>query len=117
MCLCNAYRSFTDLHRRHTLFSLATPSVFDDFLIIKDASNDVIDFYIRNHNVRFGGQGYKLNAWNSVCSTWDSASGVVQLWLDGKPSSRKFISGSNINGPIIIIFGQVQFFSIIFKKE
>ncbi|XP_042279593.1 C-reactive protein-like [Thunnus maccoyii] len=102
-------RSFTDLRRTHSLFSLATPSAFNDFLIFKRSANHEIELYGRDHLVVFGEQDYKLNMWHSICSTWDSASGLGQLWLDGKPSSRKFTrSGSNINGPIIIVLGQEQ---------
>uniref|UniRef100_A0A7N6BDX5 Pentraxin family member n=1 Tax=Anabas testudineus TaxID=64144 RepID=A0A7N6BDX5_ANATE len=51
----------------------------------------------------------ELNVWHSICSTWDSASGLGQVWLDGKPSSRKFISSeSNIKGSILIVLGQEQ---------
>ncbi|GAA6227077.1 C-reactive protein-like isoform X1 [Lates japonicus] len=47
--------------------------------------------------------------WHSICTTWDSASGLVQLWFDGQPSIRKFItSRSNIRGSLIIILGQEQ---------
>uniref|UniRef100_A0A673BGC7 Pentraxin family member n=1 Tax=Sphaeramia orbicularis TaxID=375764 RepID=A0A673BGC7_9TELE len=92
------FRSFTDLRRVHSFFSLATPSVFNEIRILKEGNN-----------VEVAGQGYKLNTWQSICTTWDSASGLVQLWLDGKPSSRKFISsGSNISGPIVIVLGQDQ---------
>ncbi|KAK5608442.1 hypothetical protein CRENBAI_025371 [Crenichthys baileyi] len=57
----------------------------------------------------FEGLDLKLNKWHSICATWDSTSGVVQLWLDGEPSNRKFASsGSNINGPIIVALGQDQ---------
>ncbi|XP_037640545.1 serum amyloid P-component-like isoform X2 [Sebastes umbrosus] len=102
-------RSFTDLRRVHSLFSMATPSVANDFLIFKDGANDEIDLWIKNNHVDIRGQDYKLNTWHSICTTWDSASGLVQLWLDGKPSSRKFISsGSSISGPIIIVLGQEQ---------
>uniref|UniRef100_A0A673BK72 Pentraxin family member n=1 Tax=Sphaeramia orbicularis TaxID=375764 RepID=A0A673BK72_9TELE len=86
----------------HLQFSMK--SVFS-----KSLAADVMDFYIRGNNVEVAGQGYKLNTWQSICTTWDSASGLVQLWLDGKPSSRKFISsGSNISGPIVIVLGQDQ---------
>ena len=104
---CYAYRSFTDLSRVHSFFSLATPSASNDFLIAKIPAN--IEVWARSKYAYIGGQDYKLNTWHSICSTWDSASGLVQVWLDGKPSSRKFVSsGSNINGPIIIVLGQVQ---------
>ncbi|XP_059196194.1 C-reactive protein-like [Centropristis striata] len=102
-------RSFTDLRRTYSLFSLATPFVFNDLLIFKRAATDEIEFAIRNNHIVFGGQDYKLNTWHSICTTWDSATGLAQLWLDGKPSSRKSLStGSHISGPIIIVFGQDQ---------
>ncbi|XP_036931786.1 serum amyloid P-component-like [Acanthopagrus latus] len=101
-------RSFTDLRRGHSLFSLATPSVDNDFQIYKDDAHDQMNLHVRNHYVYFAGQNYKLNTWHSLCSTWDSASGLAQLWLDGKPSSWKLSSKSSINGPIIIVLGQEQ---------
>ncbi|XP_035528322.1 C-reactive protein-like [Morone saxatilis] len=111
-------RSITDLRRTHSLFSLATPSAFNDFLIFKTAPSDEFHLYVRDKSVPFVGNDYKINTWHSVCSTWDSTSGVVQLWLDGKPSIRKFVSsGSNINGPIIIVLGQVQFFCTIYTRN
>ncbi|XP_008275287.1 serum amyloid P-component-like [Stegastes partitus] len=102
-------RSFTDLERGHSLFSLATPSVFNDLMIFKTAVIDQFSLYIRDAFASVRGQDYKLNTWHSLCVTWDATSGLIQLWLDGKHSSRKFISsGSNINGPIIIVLGQDQ---------
>uniref|UniRef100_A0A3Q3W5C6 Pentraxin family member n=1 Tax=Mola mola TaxID=94237 RepID=A0A3Q3W5C6_MOLML len=102
-------RSFTDLSRSHSLFSLATPSFANDFLIWKETEEGQLSIYVRNQRVTFIGQNYKVNTWHSICATWDSASGVAQLWLDGMFSSRKFVSsGSNITGPITIILGQEQ---------
>lgn len=104
-----AHRSFTDLSRSHSLFSLATPSSANDFLIWKETEEGQLSIYVRNQRVTFIGQNYKVNTWHSICATWDSASGVAQLWLDGMFSSRKFVSsGSNITGPITIILGQVE---------
>ncbi|KAL7393308.1 hypothetical protein ABVT39_009220 [Epinephelus coioides] len=101
-------RYFTDLGRDYSLFSLATPSADNALLIYKWAASDQIHLSIRNSAADFRGQDYRLNTWHSVCATWDSASGVGQMWLDGKPSSRKFISsGSDISGPIIIVLGQI----------
>ncbi|XP_070822872.1 mucosal pentraxin-like [Chaetodon trifascialis] len=102
-------RFFTDLSRNYGLFSLATPSLANDFLIFKEAGNNETDVHINNQKVDFRGQNYNLNTWHSICSTWDSVSGLAQLWVNGKPSSRKFVSsGSKINGPIIIVLGQEQ---------
>uniref|UniRef100_A0A3Q1EX37 Pentraxin family member n=1 Tax=Acanthochromis polyacanthus TaxID=80966 RepID=A0A3Q1EX37_9TELE len=85
-------RSFTDLKRDHSLFSLATPSADNDFLIFKRAPSDVYNLWARGQYTSVFGQDYKLNTWHSVCSTWNAVSGVMQLWLDGKPSSRKFVN-------------------------
>ncbi|KAM9352901.1 uncharacterized protein ABDE67_005290 [Symphorus nematophorus] len=102
-------RSFTDLDRDHGIFSLATPSADNDFLIFWHALRDEMKVFIKNIDVLFGGVDYKLNTWHSICSTWDSESGQVQLWFDGQPLMRKFVtSGSNIRGPTIIILGQEQ---------
>ncbi|KAM9852750.1 mucosal pentraxin-like isoform 2-T2 [Aulostomus maculatus] len=100
-------RSFTDLSRGHTLFSLATPSSYNGFVIYKSPTIDAIDLDIDNKMVQFSGQEYKQNMWHSLCSTWDSQSGLSQLWLDGKPSSKKYIGGQNIREPFIIL-GQEQ---------
>ncbi|XP_044063284.1 C-reactive protein-like [Siniperca chuatsi] len=103
------HRSFTDLKRDHILFSLATPSNTNGFLIFWDETNKEIEPHIRDKKSEFRGWDYKPNMWHSVCTTWDSVSGLVQLWLDGQPSIRKFISsGSTISGPTIIILGQEQ---------
>ncbi|XP_035989170.1 serum amyloid P-component-like isoform X2 [Fundulus heteroclitus] len=102
------FRYFTDLKRAHALFSLALPSKDNAFLLFK-SKLDSLNMWVNNNYATFEGLDFKLNKWHSVCATWDAASGLVQLWLDGKPSNRKFVSsGSNINGPIIITLGQEQ---------
>ncbi|XP_068564631.1 C-reactive protein-like [Cebidichthys violaceus] len=103
------HRSFTDLNRDHTLFSLATPNFANDFLIFWDETNKGIAPHIKNVKTVYKGWDYKSNMWHSICTTWDSESGLVQLWFDGQPSMKKFISsGSNISGSTIIILGQEQ---------
>ncbi|CAJ1069187.1 C-reactive protein-like [Xyrichtys novacula] len=102
-------RTFTDLDRGHAPFSLATPGVANAFVIFGSAKDNEVTMSVRNKEVRFRELGYKTNTWHSFCSTWDSGSGVGQIWLDGKPSSRKYInSGSNITGLINIVLGQDQ---------
>ncbi|XP_034029448.1 C-reactive protein-like [Thalassophryne amazonica] len=97
-------RSFTDLRRTHSLFSLATNSTDNGFLIFKTATSDRVDVYARNGVAQFSGQDYLLNTWNSLCATWDSENGLVQLWLNGKPTVRKFVSaGSNISEHTVIL--------------
>lgn len=66
----------------------------------------MIELFVEDKRADFAVQDYKLNMWHTLCSTWDSTSGLVQLWFDGKPSIRKFIGGSNITRQIIVL-GQV----------
>ncbi|XP_035768191.1 mucosal pentraxin-like [Neolamprologus brichardi] len=107
LTLC--HRSFTDLKRDHVLFSMATPVHSNDFLIFWDGTNKEIEPHIKDRKAEFGGRDYKPNMWHSICSTWDSESGLVQIWFNGLPSIRKFVStGTNIVGPVIIILGQEQ---------
>ncbi|XP_037532904.1 C-reactive protein-like [Nematolebias whitei] len=103
------YRFFTDIKRDHSLFSLATPLHYNELLVYWDGINKVIDFAIKNKEVFFSELDYKTNIWHSICTTWDSESGLVQLWFDGQPFTRKYVnSGATIAGPVIIIIGQEQ---------
>lgn len=104
----NIFRSFTELKRDHTLLAVSLPSADNGFLIFKSANPGLFHFWVKSKQVNIEAQDYKLNRWSSICSTWDAESGLGQLWVDGKPSSRKYIiSGSTINEPMIIILGQV----------
>ncbi|XP_075965630.1 C-reactive protein-like isoform X1 [Anarhichas minor] len=103
------HRSFTDLKRDHVLFSLATPSSANDFLIIWEEATKEMEPHIKNVKTEYKGWDYKSNMWHSICTTWNSESGLVQLWFDGQPSIKKFASsGSDISGSTIIILGQEQ---------
>lgn len=106
----NSCRTITDLNRNHALFSLsATPS--DNAFLIFKPTTDGIQIYVHGKGETFGGEDYKVNTWHSICSTWDSVTGVAQLWLDNKPFIRKYVGGARIKNPSIII-GQV---SLIYK--
>ncbi|XP_061602417.1 C-reactive protein-like [Cololabis saira] len=103
------HRSITDLRRDYSLFSLATPFSSNDFLIFWHQNAQTISPCIRNKWVRFGSFDYKPITWHSICTTWDFKYGLVQVWVDGKPSIRRFISsGSYISGQPSIILGQEQ---------
>ncbi|KAM9309823.1 C-reactive protein-like [Pholidichthys leucotaenia] len=103
------HRSFTDLTRSHVLFSLATPANSNAFLTFWDGSKKNMQCHIKDNTAEFGGRDYKPNMWHSICTTWDSVSGLTQLWFDGLPSIKKFTSaGANIKGSTVIILGQEQ---------
>ncbi|XP_074540105.1 female protein-like [Halichoeres trimaculatus] len=102
-------RIFLEPGRAHVMFSLATPAVPHDFLILKGPEDEVIQMYVRNEATSFRFLDIHPNRWNTYCATWDHISGLGQLWLNGNPSIRKYISsGSSISGPPSIILGQKQ---------
>ncbi|XP_058504100.1 serum amyloid P-component-like [Solea solea] len=104
------HRSFTDLRRSHGLFSMSTRGHPNDFAIFWDNANKEMEAHVRDLNVQYNWVDYKPNMWHSICTTWDSASGIVQLWFDGQPLIKRFLDvGSNIiSGTPIIILGQEQ---------
>ncbi|XP_061676480.1 serum amyloid P-component-like isoform X2 [Syngnathoides biaculeatus] len=102
------FRFLTDLTRNYVLFSLATPAVKNDFVIFK-ANSDVMRVHVRNGGTDFLSLSFPPNFWHTLCSTWNSANGISQLWVDGKPTIKRFIhSGQPISGIPITILGQEQ---------
>ncbi|XP_075463655.1 C-reactive protein-like [Ascaphus truei] len=103
-------RAYTDLTRSYSLFSLATPAKDNDFLLFP------YPHPINQLSVSVGNQDlyYNLTArdtleWLSTCVSWDSSTGVVQLWINGKLYPRKvFQKGYKINANPIIVIGQEQ---------
>lgn len=88
---------------------MATPSNANSILVFWDEANKEIELYIKDKKTEYRGQDYKPNMWHSICTTWDSTTGLVQLWFDGQPLVKKFTTtGSNISGSTIIILGQVS---------
>ncbi|CAJ1062150.1 C-reactive protein-like [Xyrichtys novacula] len=103
------HRSFTDLKRDHSIFSLATPSNINAFLIFWDAANKEMEAHVKDTKAEFAGLDYKPNMWHSICTTWESSTGLTQLWFNGRPTIRKTTSsGSSISGTFIIVLGQDQ---------
>ncbi|KAM3596576.1 uncharacterized protein V6R79_017158 [Siganus canaliculatus] len=86
---------------------MASHTANNGFLIFREGGKHVISVSIQNNMVIFEGQHYKPNVWHSICATWESESGLVQLWLDGKPSVRKFVGSSSFTENNVIL-GQEQ---------
>uniref|UniRef100_A0A8C6SD29 Pentraxin (PTX) domain-containing protein n=1 Tax=Neogobius melanostomus TaxID=47308 RepID=A0A8C6SD29_9GOBI len=87
------HRSFTDLKRDHSLFSLSSPSHHNEFLVF----------------MSWPSLDYAPNKWHSICTTWNSSSGLVQMWFNGQPLVIKYIPFTLplTTNPIIIV-GQEQ---------
>ncbi|XP_030628150.1 serum amyloid P-component-like [Chanos chanos] len=101
-------RFLTDLGNSQTLFSLATRSHADDFVLFR-TSQGHYQLYVANTDVHYYDLPEKLNHWNSLCVTWDSSTGLAQMWVNGLASSRKSLRpGDSIAGTPSIILGQDQ---------
>ncbi|XP_030577221.1 C-reactive protein-like [Archocentrus centrarchus] len=101
-------RFFSQRNRMQGLFSLATRDHSNVLMLNKDAEG--------SYKVHAGDDTYtfiKLPTnrmdWNSVCWTWDSQTGLTQLWLNGLRTSQKLV-GRNypVHGDLSIIIGQEQ---------
>lgn len=104
-------RYFTDIpsrNREQTFFSLATRHHSNGFLLCKEGMNRH-QVYIGSAKADFWGLPDELNGWNSFCATWESKTGLAQVWLNGKPSSRKTLfRGGSLTGTPVIVLGQDQ---------
>ncbi|KAM3919295.1 jeltraxin-like [Leptodactylus fuscus] len=102
-------RSYTDLTREHSLLSIAIPgSGKDNAFIIYPKPPNICHVFINQEEITFMVDPEVL-AWKHTCVTWDSETGLVQLWINGKKYPRK---GTNKGPPIgpemCVVIGQEQ---------
>lgn len=100
-------RSYTDLTRPHSLFSYATKAQDNEILLFKPKPTEY-RFYVGGQFVTFRvpeGRG----DWEHVCASWESATGVAEFWLNGKPWPRKGLQKDYVVGAeAAILLGQEQ---------
>ncbi|KAK7898817.1 hypothetical protein WMY93_019670 [Mugilogobius chulae] len=103
-------RSYTDLTRDYSLLSLNTPSSVDEILIYREPHfKNTFQVKVGDRVAEFVWQKYELNKWQAICLTWEAGSGLTQLWVNGKGSSRKLTTKSVITGGhFTIVLGQDQ---------
>lgn len=100
---------YTDLSttRSFSIFSYAT----------KKNSNDILIFWNKNKGYVFGVGGPEIvfkaseipEAPTHICASWESATGLVEFWVDGKPKVRKSLrKGYTVATDASIILGQEQ---------
>ncbi|CAI9617339.1 unnamed protein product [Staurois parvus] len=100
-------RTFSELSRWYPLFSLATPTYKDAFLIRFQAPTNYMVYTGYSSNV-FKGDS-EPSDWNHICVTWDSQTGVVRLCVNGKNTTRRVsMKGSSIAAETSIVLGQEQ---------
>ncbi|XP_049901631.1 serum amyloid P-component-like [Epinephelus moara] len=106
--LTTCLRFQTDITRNYGLFSMATPSHNNAFLIFKLNSVDHIRIEVEDAKSDFLSLSFPPNTWHSMCATWHSDNGLAQLWVDGKATIKRFIKTGTITGAPITILGQEQ---------
>ncbi|XP_077327318.1 C-reactive protein-like isoform X2 [Lithobates pipiens] len=100
-------RYFTDLSSPYTLFSLATLEKDNAFVIYLQPPN-TCSVYINQELASFKTDSESLD-WRHICVTWDSNTGLVQLWVNGKLYPRRVsMKGSSIAAETSIVLGQEQ---------
>ncbi|XP_075700997.1 jeltraxin-like isoform X1 [Rhinoderma darwinii] len=102
-------RSYTDLSREHSLCSIATPGSKKDnaFLIFPTPPNSC-RVYINQEEIRFKVDPEVLD-WKHTCVAWDSETGLLQLWINGKRYPRRITATRSPIGPqMSVILGQDQ---------
>ncbi|NXF81767.1 SAMP protein, partial [Sclerurus mexicanus] len=98
-------RSFTDLTRPYSLFSYATEKHGGDILLYK-AKPNVYHFSVGGKSSSFAVPG-SLAESEHVCATWESATGIVGFWFNGKPWPRKGLQkGYTVGNEASVVLGQ-----------
>ncbi|XP_066465328.1 jeltraxin-like [Eleutherodactylus coqui] len=100
-------RSYTSLQREHSLYSLATPGSDNAFLIYPMPPNN-ISISINQEDLYFNVDPDVLD-WKQTCVAWDSVTGLLQLWVNGKRYPRRVTTSRSPIGPqMSLILGQDQ---------
>ncbi|XP_058015844.1 serum amyloid P-component-like [Ahaetulla prasina] len=101
-------RYYTLLARPYGLFSYATRSSDNDFLIFKNQPNEY-SIYIGGSAANFKVPEKEKPSWDHICVSWDSSNGLVRLWLNGEPLPRQGLKkGYSISPEASIVVGQDQ---------
>ncbi|XP_060614515.2 serum amyloid P-component-like [Anolis sagrei] len=100
-------RSYTDLTRPYGLFSYATRLEDNEILIFKPKSGEY-RVYVGGEYLSFKVPEDTLD-WEHVCFGWESATGIAEFWLNGKPWPRKGLKKGHVVGAdAFIVLGQEQ---------
>ncbi|NWU29887.1 SAMP protein, partial [Dyaphorophyia castanea] len=100
-------RSFTDLLRPYSLFSYATKAQDNEILLFK-LRPDQYEFHVGGKRLLFT-VPKSLGESEHVCVSWESSTGIVQFWFNGKPWLRKGLQrGYTVGVPASIVLGQEQ---------
>ncbi|XP_075396899.1 mucosal pentraxin-like [Tenrec ecaudatus] len=100
-------KGFTDLTRPYSLFSYNTPSQDNELLLFVDRMGEY-GLYLGNAGAIFMGPPTSFGPIH-LCVSWESVSGIAELWVNGKPLGRKGVrKGYTLGAEAKIILGQEQ---------
>ncbi|XP_064257825.1 mucosal pentraxin-like [Passer domesticus] len=100
-------KSYTDLTRPYSLFSYATKTHSNEILLFKPKPGQY-DFNIGDQFLSFRVPEV-LGGVEHVCVSWESSTGIVSFWFNGKPWPRKGLQkGYTVGVPASIVLGQDQ---------
>nr|XP_060614520.1 C-reactive protein-like [Anolis sagrei ordinatus] len=101
---------YTLLTREITLFSYATPTTDNDIILFKPKPNQYT-VYVGNALTTFSLPEHQEGkpAWEHLCTSWESSTGLVSLWVNGKLLPRAGLQkGYSISNEASIVLGQDQ---------
>ncbi|NXT60283.1 MPTX protein, partial [Chaetops frenatus] len=100
-------RSFTDLTRPYSLFSYATKKQSNEILLFKPKPGQY-ELTVGDQLLLFT-VPTSLGESEHVCVSWESSTGIVRFWFNGKPWPRKGLQkGYTVGVPASILLGQDQ---------
>uniref|UniRef100_A0A8D1K4Q4 C-reactive protein n=2 Tax=Sus scrofa TaxID=9823 RepID=A0A8D1K4Q4_PIG len=99
-------RVYTDLNRDYSLFSYATKTQYNEILLFR-GKTAVYSISVGGADVIF--KPHQSSEPMHFCMTWESTSGITELWVDGKPMVRRSLKrGYSLGTQASIILGQEQ---------
>ncbi|TFJ97553.1 mitochondrial carrier-like protein 2 [Platysternon megacephalum] len=99
-----------DLTRAYSLFSYATKDKDNDFLLFKPKPGE-LRLYVGGEPVTFKvpERTGTSTGWEHVCASWESATGIAELWVNGSPLPRKGLQkGYSVSDQGVLVLGQEQ---------
>ncbi|XP_062367196.1 mucosal pentraxin-like [Cinclus cinclus] len=100
-------RSFTDLTRPYSLFSYATKKQSNEILLFKPKPGQY-ELIVGDKALSFT-VPISLGESEHICFSWESSTGIVGFWFNGKPWPRKGLQkGYTVGVPAYIVLGQDQ---------
>ncbi|XP_029882738.1 uncharacterized protein LOC115346642 isoform X3 [Aquila chrysaetos chrysaetos] len=99
--------SYTDLTRPYSLFSYATKAQDNEILLLKPKPGEY-RLYVGGKFVSFS-VPKSIAMSEHVCASWESTTGIVGFWFNGKPWPRKGLQkGYTVGVEASIVLGQEQ---------